>query len=600
MNADPPEARQPGRSRGWICAIVALAAVLRLVGLDRVPPALSADEASNAYDGYCLLETQQDRWGEPWPVVLRAFGDADYRPALMAYLNVPCQAILGSAAVVTAARLPSALFGVATVLALYLFARRVFGERVGLLAALLLALCPWHVVMSRLAHESGLTPLFPVLLVLLLERGGVPFDGTNSGRMRWPWMVAAGACAGLSLYTYASAKLFMPALLIVIAVFYRRWLRTQLRTSGGRSALIVAALVALIVAGPMIKVHITDWDKVTARARTESLLHRESNTATALGTIAQQYAAHFGPDWLFITGHSYVDQSPRGVGQLNWYMLPLLLLGVAAMARNWKQNRAYALLLAWLLLYPIASATTKGGVNAARAACGLAVFPLIGAVGLAMLLDYSGRAVRLRATLLAVSIAVILALGARFAYIYFAVHPGDPEVQARYQAEFRAAMDYVRDRRHLFDHIFISDARSVHRHLWHTSEAYIFPLVYLPIEPADFQAMPKVEINPSDQIGFHYVARAGDFTFNISREALEEYGDAFPAARILLIARPGEVEGGQVVQEVFGPAAERGGGPQLCLQLIAFDLASQRPRLTPQPGRDGFEKVNAPRAEVLP
>ncbi|GAF94769.1 unnamed protein product, partial [marine sediment metagenome] len=131
---DPVPAGQP-RSQRWIWAILLLAAGLRLIGLGAVPPALSADEASNAYDGYCLLETHRDRWGQPWPIVLRAFGDADYRPALMAYLTVPFQALLGSRHIVTAARLPAAILGVVTVLCLYLFAGRVFGRRTAVIAA---------------------------------------------------------------------------------------------------------------------------------------------------------------------------------------------------------------------------------------------------------------------------------------------------------------------------------------------------------------------------------------------------------------------------------------------------------------------------------
>ena len=580
----------------WLCAILIVAAALRLVGLDRTPPGLSADEASNAYDGYCLLKTHQDRWGEPWPVVLRAFGDADYRPALMAYLTVPFQALLGPRWVVTAARLPTALLGVGTVLCLYLFARRVLGERSGLLAALLLALCPWHIVMSRVAHESGLTPLFPVLILLLLEQGGVPFRGTRESnvpaRLRWPWMLAAGAVIGLSPYSYASAKLFVPALLLAAAILYRRWLAAQLRTPGGRRTLAGMVLAALAVAGPMIKVHLTDWDKVNARALSESLLHRSPNTTTAIATIARQYAAHYGPDWLFITGHRYVDLSPRAFGQLNWYMLPLLAMGLVAMIRRCQENRVFSLILAWLLLYPIASATTHGGVNAARAASGLAVFPLVGAIGLATLLDCWIKSPVLRRTLTVGSVLAVLVLGGRFAYAYFAVYPFDPEVHARYQAEFRPAMDYLRDRRDLFDHVFISDRRSVSEHLWHTSEAYIFPLVYLPIEPVEFQAMPKVETSPPDSIAFHYIARAGDFTFNISRRALTEYAAAFPAGHILLIARPGEVHGGRVVLDVLRPAGTAGADPQPCLQLIAFELVQERPRLRQPDGNLPAEAIN--------
>ena len=188
---------------------------------------------------------------------------------------------------------------------------------------------------------------------------------------------------GLSPYSYAALKLFVPALLVGIAILYRRAIRRHLRLRPSRWALLAFTAATLLVAGPMIKLTITDWDKINARAQTESLFHREPTIAAAASKTAGQYAAHFGLDWLFVTGHPHVDQSPRGFGQLNWYMLPLLPLGLAAMVRYRRRNRSYALVLLWLLLYPIASATTQGGVNAARAACGAAVFPLIGGIGLA-------------------------------------------------------------------------------------------------------------------------------------------------------------------------------------------------------------------------
>jgi len=578
-----PGTRTP--SRAWLAAILVLAAALRLIGLDSLPPALSADEASNAYDGYCLLETHSDRWGRSWPIVLRAFGDADYRPALIAYLTVPFQAVLGPRQIVTAARLPAAILGVVTVLCLYSFAGRLFGRRAGLIAALLLALSPWHVVMSRLAHESALTPMFPVLILLLLQRGGVlPGRSGRStdapGPLRWPWMIAAGIAVGLSPYSYASMKLFVPALLLGIAILYRSSLRRQLGTARNRWALLAAVAAAAVVAGPMIKLTATDWDRVNARALSESLFHTEPTFGAALGKTVRQYAAHFGPDWLFITGHPYVDQSPRGFGQLQWYSAVLLPLGLVAMLRYRRQNRGYALVLLWLILYPIASATTHGGVNAARAAAGVAVFPLIGAIGLATLWDRWLHALRGRMIVAVVSVLLIALVGGRFIYHYFAVYPNDPEVQARYQLEFRQAMDYLRDRRQRFDHVFISDRRSVSQ-LWHTSEAYIFPLTYLPIEPEEFHAAPKVEVpNPPGVVAFHYIARFGDFTFTIDREALAEYARAFPTGRILLIARPGEVQGGRVVQEIHRAGATPQAGSTPALQLVAVDLSRETPRIT--------------------
>ena len=71
---------------------------------------------------------------------------------------------------------------------------------------------------------------------------------------------------------------------------------------------------------------------------------------------------------------------PR-VGQLNWYMLPLLPLGLIVMWRRRRENRVYAVLLALLLLYPLASALCEDGPHGNRAACGIGVFQWIAAIG---------------------------------------------------------------------------------------------------------------------------------------------------------------------------------------------------------------------------
>jgi len=237
--------------------------------------------------------------------------------------------------------------------------------------------------------------------------------------------------------------------------------------------------------------------------------------------------------------------------------------------------------LTWFLIYPIASATTHGGVNAARSACGVAVFPVIAGVGLAGLLDRLHPLRRARTALAALCAAAVLAGAVRLTHAYFVAFPRDPEVQARYQAEFRSAMDYLRPRRDLFDQVFITDRRSISKN-WHTSEAYILPAVYLPIEPADFRALPKVEWNPPGGMGFHFMARCGDFTFSINDRALDEYAAAFPSGKILLIARPGEVQGGRVVTTIERPAPADGrsatGSTEPALVLIAADLAYERPR----------------------
>lgn len=84
--------------------------------------------------------------------------------------------------------------------------------------------------------------------------------------------------------------------------------------------------------------------------------------------------------------------------------------------------------------------------------------------------------------------------------------------------------------------------------------------------------------NPPGVVAFHYIARFGDFTFTIDRDALAQYSAEFPTSRILLIARPGEVEGGRVVQELYRPGRPAGSTSLPTLQLVVIDLADETPR----------------------
>jgi hypothetical protein len=55
--------------------VLLLAAALRFIDLERVPPGLNVDEALNAYEAYSILRTGRDEWGRVFPVTFRAFND---------------------------------------------------------------------------------------------------------------------------------------------------------------------------------------------------------------------------------------------------------------------------------------------------------------------------------------------------------------------------------------------------------------------------------------------------------------------------------------------------------------------------------------------
>ncbi|MEK7504094.1 MAG: glycosyltransferase family 39 protein, partial [Patescibacteria group bacterium] len=101
---------------------------------------MNADEAALGYNAYSLLTTGRDEHGHAWPINLESFGD--FKPAGYAYMLIPFVKVLGLTEL--AVRLPSALFGILGVLGIYLLTKELFNRQTGQLAALMLAISPWH------------------------------------------------------------------------------------------------------------------------------------------------------------------------------------------------------------------------------------------------------------------------------------------------------------------------------------------------------------------------------------------------------------------------------------------------------------------------
>lgn len=207
--------------------LLSLGALLRLIGLGRFPPGLNQDEASIGVDAWSLLNYGIDRNGAQWPVLLKSWGSG--QNVLYAYLSFPFLYLLGRS--VAALRLCAAFWGSASLLFFWRMARKTLGPFFGLTALALLALNPWHLLLSRWALESDLLPAFLLLGTCLL------CHVDRNPRL----LCAAGAVFAVSLYAYGTAFLFLPLYLLGALVHL---LRKKAVTP--RLTLIAFAVFALI------------------------------------------------------------------------------------------------------------------------------------------------------------------------------------------------------------------------------------------------------------------------------------------------------------------------------------------------------------------
>ena len=140
-----------------------MAAVIRIYHLDNNPPAVYGDEMSFAWNAWNILKTGRDEYGIKYPLQFRAFND--YKAPIPVYILVPVFKLIGMTAL--SVRLPVAVFGILTVGLTYFLVKQIgeshfikHSSKIALLTALLLAISPWHIHLSRGYFEATIGLFF--------------------------------------------------------------------------------------------------------------------------------------------------------------------------------------------------------------------------------------------------------------------------------------------------------------------------------------------------------------------------------------------------------------------------------------------------------
>jgi hypothetical protein len=127
----------------------------------------------------------------------------------------------------------AAVFGVGTVVLSFGLGNLLYGRRAGLIAALIIALMPYDVIVSRQVLLDGPMTFFATLTLYLVAR----FAATRS----IAWLYAAGAALGLSILSKETAVLLYGAICAFIALTPE----THVRLRQLAAVLIATALVGL-------------------------------------------------------------------------------------------------------------------------------------------------------------------------------------------------------------------------------------------------------------------------------------------------------------------------------------------------------------------
>ena len=182
--------------------------VLRTVFLSRFPARLTTDEMSIGYNAYSILKTGKDEWGRRLPLSFQAFGDHKL-PAYI-YATVPFVALFDLNPV--SIKIPSVLSGLLIVVGVYLLTGVLTNNKsISLLSALMVAINPWPIHLSRSALEANLGLAFFTFGLLALIK--------SLKRQSKKLSVLAGVFLGLTFYSYIAYRvivsLFIGALILL-------------------------------------------------------------------------------------------------------------------------------------------------------------------------------------------------------------------------------------------------------------------------------------------------------------------------------------------------------------------------------------------------
>lgn len=366
--------------------VLFLAAFLRFYQLAQLPPGFHIDEVTVGYNAYSLMKTGKDENGNFLPLYIDSFGD--FRPAGYFYLTIPAIKIFGLNEL--AVRFPSALFGALTVFLTYFLVKEIFAkEYPALLASFLLAISPWHIIVSRATSETSVA-LFLIVLGVYLFLLGVK-------KIKLIYFLFTLTCFFISFYMYHAPRVFIPLLAFGLLGLCWQKLKTKKIKLLVFGFLIACFLISLLVifggqgTGRVKQVGIFNYPGVQLRLdeqiREEKsglnifLVRLFHNKLVNYGLEAlSNYGEYFSLDFLLIKGGLPIRYLIPEAGLLYLIELPFLFIGLFFVFK--EKKRLSFLPVYWLLVSPIAASLTFEDVpNIQRAFFMLPSFQILAAYG---------------------------------------------------------------------------------------------------------------------------------------------------------------------------------------------------------------------------
>lgn len=522
------------QSTAIITTITLVVAFVRFFLIDKIPPSLNWDEVSHGYNAYSILKTGADEWGMRFPTIFRAFGD--YKLPVYIYLTSVSVFLFGLTPF--AVRFVSVLAGVCAIPLIYLLANELYPPAktaklsVGHVTALMLALSPWHFFISRPALEANLALTLIIAGTLFLIKG---LKNTR-------YWIASAILLGLSLHTYNTARIFVPLLLIGFYLIFRKKIKPGANTL--ISLIIIAVSLGFVfyqvisgsgtaryaklaILSPSAVYTIgqnrqnSHFSPIVAR-----LVHNRPVYFTAV--FLKNYVAYFSPTFF---NQSKGAQTQFAIPNQNLFTFPTLflaLIGLALALKN-RKDLSSKFIIAWLILSPVAAATTIDPPQALRPNPMIPAVIILAAIALYEILKD-------RKIVAYIFLASIFLAFSSYLSIYFGSY-SDSYSQS-WQYGYREAIDYINNHKSEYSRVIITKKYG---------EPHIFYAFYSHLDPKKLQPGPdnnRYKLSDwfwTDRLDNIYFVNDWDIPSLYTEEIRLESGGTVSTNQALLITSPDHV-----------------------------------------------------------
>lgn len=383
----------PRRTLLFGAVLTVAVAVLYGTRLGQSPPYLMHDEMQFTLQAQSIATSGRDLSGRLLPVF---FTEPEFPagrdPAIIYATAALLTAVPLSEA---AARLPTALISVASIVLMFLITRRLWGsDWLAMVSALFLAMTPAHFIRSRLV----LSPQYAIPVVLAWLLVMVLYSERATVRR----LCVAAACLGLGTYTYLASVVMMPLYLALTLWWGERSL--------GRRAAVIAGVAFAVTLVPMAAWNLTHPERTSQIVSAYELAGRAGGAGFAgdslLAAVRDRvglFWTFFSPAFLFVSGDTSMVNSTRQVGYFPLAFVVFLPVGVYRLATSGQPMAR--LILAGLATAPVAAMLT-GALEMNRLLLAIPFGVLAASYGMKALATARAAAWRILAVLLVVSVPI--------------------------------------------------------------------------------------------------------------------------------------------------------------------------------------------------